>query len=71
MCVSILNLLITSGVMRCDTDPDWLNKFYSFYMVAVVGIICGHDLSNNNAHTRNQSNRSKLSLYKPLILALT
>ena len=32
-------LLITSGVMWYDTDPhDWLNKFYGFYMAAVVGI---------------------------------
>ena len=39
-------LLITSGVMWCDIDPyDWLNKFYGFYMAAVVGIISGCDVS--------------------------
>ena len=34
-------LLITSGVIW--TPYDWLNKFYSIYMVAVVGIVsrCG------------------------------
>ena len=30
---------MTSGVMWCDIDPyDWLNKFYGFYMAAVVSI---------------------------------
>ena len=39
-------LLITSGVMWCDIDPyDWLNKFYGFYMAAVVGIVSGYDVS--------------------------
>ena len=39
-------LLITSGVMQCNIDPyDWLNKFYGFYMAAVVGIISGRDIS--------------------------
>ena len=39
-------LLITSGVMWCDIDPyDWLNKFYGFYMAAVVGIGSGRDVS--------------------------
>ena len=28
-----------------STPHDWLNKFYGFYMVAVVGIVSGHDLS--------------------------
>ena len=34
-------LLITSGVIW--TPYDWLNKFYSIYMAAVVGIVsrCG------------------------------
>ena len=43
VCVSTnkMTLLITSGKMWCDMVPqhDWLNKFYSFYMAAVVGII--------------------------------
>ena len=39
-------LLIISGVMWCDIDPyDWLNKFYGFYMAAVVGIDSGRDVS--------------------------
>ena len=39
-------LSITSGVMWCDIDPyDWLNKFYGFYMAAVVGIGSGRDVS--------------------------
>ena len=35
-------LSITSGMMWCDIDPyDWFNKFYGFYMAAVVGIGSG------------------------------
>ena len=31
---------MTSGMMWCDIDPyDWLNKFYGFYIAAVVGIV--------------------------------
>ena len=38
-------LLITSGVMWRDMDPyDWLNKFYSCYMVTVVVIVNGRGL---------------------------
>ena len=33
VCVSALRLLITSSVIW--TPYDWLNKFYSFYVVAV------------------------------------
>ena len=54
--------LITSGVMWPNMDPDnWLNKFYSFYMVAVVGIIsrCGLSIE---AHCKNQPNK-----YKPVL----
>ena len=36
-------LLITSGVI-C-TPYDWLNKFYGFYMAAMVGIGSGRDVS--------------------------
>ena len=44
-------LLITSGVMWCDIDPyDWLNKFYGFYMAAVVGIGSGRDVSIYTRH---------------------
>ena len=51
----------------CDMDPyDWLNKFYRFYLVAVVSIIsrCGLRI---DVHCRNQCNKSKLALYKLLI----
>ena len=60
-------LVIISGVMWRDMGPyDWLNKYYSFCMAAIVGIggrrglrieVCG----------RNQINKSKLALYKPLL----
>ena len=36
-------LLLTSGVMWCNID--WLNKFYGFYMAALVGIISGRGIS--------------------------
>ena len=42
---------------------DWLNKFYSFCVVAVVGIVSRHGISNEN-----QPNKRKLALYKPSIL---
>ena len=53
VCVCVLacvcpppRLLVTSGMMWCDIDPyDWLNKFYGFYMVAVVSIVSGRDVS--------------------------
>ena len=48
-------------------DPyDWLNKFYSFYVTAVVGIVGRHGLSTD-AHHENQPNKHKLALYKPSI----
>ena len=40
-----------------------LNKFYSFYMVAVVGILSRRGLSID-ACCRNQLNNSKVLLYK-------
>ena len=44
-------LLITSGVMWCDIDPyDWSNKFYGFYMAAVVGIVSGCGISIHTCH---------------------
>ena len=46
MCVFVCpppRLFITSGVIW--TLYDWLNKFYGFYMAAVVGIVSGHDVS--------------------------
>ena len=47
VCVSVsvcppLRLLMTSGVIW--TPHDWLDKFYSFYMAAVVVISSGHGL---------------------------
>ena len=37
-----LRLLIIRGVIY--TPYDWLNKFYGFYITAVVGIVSGHGL---------------------------
>ena len=45
---------------------DWLNKFYGFYMAAVVGIISRHGHSID-VHHRNLPNKSKLTLYKLLL----
>ena len=40
VCVCLpLRLLITSGMIQ--TPYDWLNKFYGFYMPAVVSIVSG------------------------------
>ena len=70
MCVPVSvcpppRLVITSGVitvMWYDIDPyDWLNKFYSFYMAAIVSIISRHGLTTK-VHCRNQPNKSKLAL---------
>ena len=74
MCVCVfvsvcppLRLLITSGVMWHDMDPcDWLNKFCSFCMAAIFGIISRRGL-RNQVHHRNQPNKNKLVLYKPLL----
>ena len=46
MCVSPpLRLLRIGGIMWHDMDLyDWLNKFYSCYMAAAVGIVSTHDL---------------------------
>ena len=44
-------------------DPyNQLNKLYSFYMAAIVGIISRHSLTIEEHH-RNQTNKSKLMLY--------
>ena len=59
-------IVITSGMMWRDMDPyDWLNKYYSFCMAAIVGIASRRGL-RIEAHHRNQPNKSKLVLYKPL-----
>ena len=44
---------------------DRLNKFYSFYLATVVIIVSRNGLSIDMCH-RNQDNKSKLVLYKPL-----
>ena len=48
------------------TPYDWLNKFYSYYMATVVGIVNGHGLGID-MHHENKPNKSKLALYKVLI----
>ena len=45
---------------------DWLNKFYSFCMVAAVDVVSRRGLCID-FHSTNQPNRSKLELYKPSI----
>ena len=57
-------LLITNGMMW--TPYDWLNKFYSLYVAAVVGIISRCGLSIDEHH-ENHLNKYKLALYKPSI----
>ena len=44
------------------TPYDWLNKFYSCYMAAVVIIDNGHGLTIE-ARCINQPNKSRLPLY--------
>ena len=45
---------------------DWLNKYHSFCMAAIVGIVSRRGLRIEARH-RNQTNKSKLALYKPLL----
>ena len=55
MCVCLPpRLLITSGIIW--TPYDWLNKFYSFYMAAIVDIISRRGLSFD-VHYENQCNK--------------
>ena len=56
-------LVITSGVIW--NSYDWLNKYYSFCMEAMVGISSRRGL-RIEVHHINQLNKSKLALYKPL-----
>ena len=53
VCVSVCALrpIITSDVIW--TPYDWLNKFYNFYMAAVVVIISRHDLKIEVLHRSN------------------
>ena len=45
---------------------DWLNKFYSLYMTAIVGFVSRRGLWIEVRH-KNQPNKSKLALYKRLL----
>ena len=68
VCVFTPEALITSGVV-C-TLYYWLNKFYSFYMAAVVVISSRHSLSIEVYHRfcdKNHPNKNELVLYKPLV----
>ena len=49
------------------TPYDWLNKYYSFCMAAIVGIVSRRRGLRIEARRRNQPNKSKLALYKPLL----
>ena len=64
--VSAPRLSITSN-MVC-IPYDWLSKFYSFYITAVVSIVSRRGLTID-VHCRNQSSKSKLAMYN-LFLSL-
>ena len=67
VCVSVCpppRLVITSGMIWISYD--WLNKYYTFCTAAIVDIVSRRGL-RIEAHRRNQSNKSKLALYKPLL----
>ena len=49
------------------TPYDWLDKFYNFYMAAIVSYISRCDL-RIEAHHRNQAYKTKPALCKPLLL---
>ena len=53
---------ITSGMIW--TPYNWLSKFYSFYMVAIIGIISRRGLTIEACH-RNQPTNSNQVLCKP------
>ena len=57
-------LVITSAVIW--TPYDWLKKYYSFCMAAIVSIVSRHCL-RIKARCRNQPNKSKLLMYKPFL----
>ena len=57
MCVCVCltsRLLLSSGMIWIPYD--WLNKFYSCYVAAVVGIISRCGFRNKVCH-RNQTNK--------------
>ena len=47
------------------TVYDWLNKFYNFLMAAIVSIIIRSGL-RIKMHHKNQRNKTKMILYRPL-----
>ena len=49
------------------TPLDWLNKFYSFYMAAVVSIV-SRCAPSKDTRNRNQPNKNKLTLTLTVIL---
>ena len=63
----LLRLLMTRCVIWHDIKPVWwLNKYYNFYMAAIVGIVRRRGFTIE-AHHVNQPNKSKLELCKPWI----
>ena len=69
MCVSVCvspHEAIISYVIQ--TMYDWLNKFYSFYIAAVVSSVSRCDLSIDVCH-RNRPNKS--NTVKAITLTLT
>ena len=62
-------IVIISDTIWHDMKPyDWLNKFYSLWMAAVVCIVNRRCLTIEARCTcRSQPNKIKLALYKPLL----
>ena len=69
VCVCPLSrLLLTSGVMWHDMNFIWLvEQTLQVFMAAVISIVSRYGLIND-PHHRNQPNKSKLALCKPLLL---
>ena len=68
VCVPSPEISNTSGVMWHDMDPyDWLNKFHSFCMAVIVTSVSRRGLMIEAQH-KKQFNKSKLALYKSLLL---
>ena len=65
LCVCVFVPKAMAWYIRMDPH-DWLNMFYSLYVIAVVGIISRGGLSID-AHHENQPNKHKLALYKPSV----
>ena len=54
-----------SGVI--ETPYDWLTKFYSFYMAAIISNISRHGLIGYEVQRENQCIKSKIVLDKLLL----